>query len=157
MTKSLSNRYNYFSVSHAQSLLSYLVRFMRSQRAAVAYSPQARITLMGRVCLCVGLMQTTGIISANANTTVDMYKIYAHMKVISSKQYTCLNTLWDKESHWNPKANNKKSTAYGIPQLLNMKEKDPFKQIDLGLKYLDARFNGDICLALSHHKRMGYY
>ena len=33
-------------------------------------------------------------------------------------QFTCLNRLWTRESHWNYRARNKKSGAHGIPQAL---------------------------------------
>ena len=32
------------------------------------------------------------------------------------KQYTCLNTLWTKESRWNYRSRNKVTGAHGIPQ-----------------------------------------
>jgi hypothetical protein len=37
---------------------------------------------------------------------------------------------WYKESRWNYKAKNPKSSAYGIPQILGLKELSPIKQID---------------------------
>jgi hypothetical protein len=58
------------------------------------------------------------------------------MKLLDDKAYRCLVKLWTLESHWNPKAANPKSSAYGIPQLLKMKERNPYKQIDLGLNTL---------------------
>jgi hypothetical protein len=90
---------------------------------------------------------------------VEMFKLYAHMKVANDKQYRCLVTLWNKESNWRPTARNSKSTAFGIPQLLKMKETNPFKQIDLGIKYIDAHriYKGDVCKALAIHKIKGHY
>lgn len=35
-----------------------------------------------------------------------------------SYQYSCLDTLWTKESHWNYRARNKRTGAHGIPQAL---------------------------------------
>ena len=88
-----------------------------------------------------------------------MYKLYAHMKVVSDKQYRCLVTLWTLESNWSPVSRNPKSSAYGIPQLLKMKETNPFKQIDLGVKYINKHviYKGDTCLALKAFKTKGYY
>ena len=60
------------------------------------------------------------------------------------------------ESKWNYRANNKRSSAYGIPQLLNMKERDPYKQIDLGIKYINARYT-TACNAYLFFKAKGYY
>jgi hypothetical protein len=87
---------------------------------------------------------------------INNYKLYAHIKLHSAKEYRCLELLWNKESMWNPRADNPKSTAYGIPQLLKLKEKDPYKQIDLGLKYIEHRYK-TVCKALAHHKRKGHY
>ena len=86
----------------------------------------------------------------------DYYKLYSHNKLTSAKQYLCLEQLWTRESQWNPKAKNPKSTAYGIPQLLKLKTTDPYKQIDLGLKYIAHRY-GTPCRALAHHLKVGHY
>jgi hypothetical protein len=84
------------------------------------------------------------------------YKLYAHIKLLNAKEYRCLEILWTRESRWDPRADNPKSSAYGIPQLLKMKELDPFKQIDLGLKYISARHLTP-CKALDYHNRKGHY
>ena len=86
----------------------------------------------------------------------DYYKLYSHNKLTSAKQYLCLEQLWTRESQWNPKAKNKSSSAYGIPQLLKLKTNDPYKQIDLGLKYIAHRY-GTPCRALAHHLKIGHY
>jgi hypothetical protein len=93
------------------------------------------------------------------NPNIESYKLYAHMKLGNDKAYRCLVTLWTLESRWNPKADNPKSSAYGIPQLLNMTETNPYKQIDLGLKYITHHklYKGDTCKALDRHKRVGHY
>ena len=78
------------------------------------------------------------------------------MLVGSDKEYRCLVELWDKESKWNPKANNPKSSAYGIPQLLKMQERNPYRQIQLGYKYITKRYSTS-CKALARHKRVGHY
>ena len=93
---------------------------------------------------------------ADQSKEIEIYKLYAYTKLLNAKQFHCLDLLWRKESHWNPKASNKKSTAFGIPQLLKMKEKDPFKQIDLGVKYIESRYS-DPCQALKHWMKVGHY
>jgi hypothetical protein len=96
--------------------------------------------------------------TANAyDPNTELYKLYTHMKLGDDKQYRCVVILWRLESQWNPKAANKQSSARGIPQLLKMTETNPYKQIDLGLKYLAHRFNGDGCKALAYHKKHGHY
>lgn len=84
------------------------------------------------------------------------YKQYAFIELNDLDQYYCLDELWFKESRWNPKADNPKSTAYGIPQILKLQETNPFKQIDIGLRYIEHR-HGTPCKALQFHNRKGYY
>jgi hypothetical protein len=67
-----------------------------------------------------------------------------------------LEKLWYLESKWNPLADNKRSSAYGIPQLLKLKTKDPYLQIDAGLKYIAHRY-GTPCKAMAYHKKHGHY
>jgi hypothetical protein len=84
------------------------------------------------------------------------YKQYAFIELNDVDEYYCLDELWFKESRWNPKADNPKSTAYGIPQILKLKETNPFKQIDIGLRYIEHK-HGTPCKALQFHNRKGYY
>lgn len=102
------------------------------------------------------LIALLGVSTAYANPNTEAYKLYAHMKLGSDKQYRCLVELWTMESHWNPRADNPKSSAYGIPQLLNMKSTNPYVQIDKGLIYITKRYSNS-CKALAHHKRVGHY
>jgi hypothetical protein len=86
------------------------------------------------------------------------FKQYAFIQLNHDfKEFYCLDELWYRESRWDHKAKNKRSSAYGIPQLLKLKETDPFKQIDKGLKYIEHRYDGCACKALAHHKAKGWY
>jgi hypothetical protein len=85
------------------------------------------------------------------------YKAFASLLVNDYKQMRCLDKLWTLESNWSPTAKNSKSSAYGIPQLLKLVEPNPYRQIVLGVKYLDHRYKGDICRALNTHKIKGHY
>ena len=80
-------------------------------------------------------------------------------------QFTCLNRLWTKESHWNYRARNKKSGAHGIPQALPATRMEsissdwrtnPVTQIRWGLRYIEARYMSP-CAALAKFKRSNYY
>ena len=104
----------------------------------------------------LNLLTTHAVNAVNNPIEKDYYKLYSHNKVVSAKQYLCLDALWTKESQWNPRANNKRSSAYGIPQLLKLKTTDPYKQIDAGLKYIVHRY-GTPCKALAHHLKIGHY
>ena len=103
------------------------------------------------------LMLTTNAY-ANTNNEIEKekYKLYSHIKLTNSRQYLCLEKLWHLESKWNPLADNKRSTAFGIPQLLKLKTTDPYKQIDAGLKYIAHRY-GTPCKALAYHLKTGHY
>jgi hypothetical protein len=128
-------------------------------RSILAGEPLRRIARRRCLVLVAGLLLFTNMPQAKAITTakdINNYKLYAHIKIHSAKEYQCLELLWDKESRWNPRADNPKSTAYGIPQLLKLKAKDPYIQIDLGLKYIKARHLTP-CKALDFHKRTGHY
>ena len=109
------------------------------------------------IALLIVILTINQPISATAyNPSIEAYKLYAHMMVGNDQQYRCLVELWHKESRWSPTADNKRSTAYGIPQLLKMKERNPYRQIDLGLKYITKRYDTP-CRALAYHKKKGHY
>ena len=92
----------------------------------------------------------------NNDIEKEKYKLYSHIKLTNHKQYLCLEQLWYLESKWNPRADNKRSSAYGIPQLLKLKVNNPYKQIDAGLKYIAHRY-GTPCKALAFHLKTGHY
>ena len=80
-------------------------------------------------------------------------------------QFTCLNRLWTKESHWNYRARNKRTGAHGIPQAypaIRMESissdwrTNPVTQIRWGLRYIEARYMSP-CAALAKFKRSNYY
>ena len=102
------------------------------------------------------LLALISVSTAYGNPNSEAYKLYAHMKLGSDAQYRCLVDLWTMESHWNPRADNPKSSAYGIPQLLNMRSTNPYVQIDKGLLYITKRYKLP-CKALAYHKKKGHY
>jgi len=80
-------------------------------------------------------------------------------------QFTCLNRLWTKESHWNYRARNKRTGAHGIPQALPAIRMEvissdwrtnPVTQIRWGLRYIEARYDSP-CRAWAKFKRSNYY
>ena len=128
-------------------------------RSILAGEPLRRIARRRSLVLLAGLLLFSNMPQSVAVSTakdVNNYKLYAHIKLHNANEYHCLVLLWDKESRWNPRADNPKSTAYGIPQLLKLKAKDPYTQIDLGLKYITHRYKTP-CKAWSFHKRTGHY
>ena len=81
------------------------------------------------------------------------------------KQFSCLNRLWTKESHWNYKAHNYRSGAHGIAQALPATKMEiistdwrtnPVTQIKWGLTYIADRYETP-CGAWAKFKRSRYY
>jgi len=113
----------------------------------------------GIYCLLTATLIFTGMTRSDAHDLskdIEMYKVYTHIKLMNAKEYRCVELLWNAESKWNPKSNNKKSSAFGIPQLLKLKETDPYLQIDLGLKYIAKRY-GSTCKAWDRFKKVKHY
>lgn len=128
-------------------------------RSTLASEPLMRIARRRSLVLLAVLFvfsNTTNAIAVSTNRDKENYKLYAHIKLLNAKQYRCLEILWNKESRWDPRADNPKSSAYGIPQLLKLREHDPYKQIDLGLKYIAHRYQTP-CKALHVHNTKGHY
>lgn len=82
-----------------------------------------------------------------------------------SGQFSCLDSLWNAESGWNPTAENPNSGAYGIPQALPGSkmasagpdwQSDPATQIRWGLEYIQSTY-GSPCAAWSHEEATGWY
>lgn len=80
-------------------------------------------------------------------------------------EFRCLVALWDRESHWNPYAENPYSGAYGIPQSLPGSKMEsvgpdwrtnPVTQITWGLNYIGGRY-GTPCNAWGHSEAVGWY
>ena len=82
----------------------------------------------------------------------------------SMAQWKCLDKLWTEESHFNPKALNMGSRAFGIAQFLpstwtnyNLKKTSAaVLQVKYGLHYIQVRY-GTPCGALAFHKVHGWY
>jgi hypothetical protein len=80
-------------------------------------------------------------------------------------EYSCLYSLWMKESKWHWYSHNKSSDAYGIPQASPGRKMssagsdwkvNPFTQIKWGLNYIDRRY-GSPCVAWRVSKVRGWY
>lgn len=75
----------------------------------------------------------------------------------NSSEHHALMKLWGKESAWNPTAQNPNSTAFGIPQLLNLDPSTPAPlQIERGLAYIQHRYEKP-SIAWSHWRSNGWY
>lgn len=96
-------------------------------------------------------------------------KAYAYSALKSrgmgDDQYSCLVSLWNRESGWNVHASNSSSGAYGIPQALpgsKMASAGPdwqnnaATQVNWGLGYIMGRY-GSPCGAWAHSQNNGWY
>ena len=93
----------------------------------------------------------------------------AHDMVLSrgwgEDQFSCLVSLWNKESGWRVNAENKSSGAYGIPQALPGSKMatagadwatNAATQISWGLGYISSRY-GTPCGAWAKSQAVGWY
>ena len=82
---------------------------------------------------------------------------YSRALGYSKREQACLITLWTRESRLDHLADNAKSTAFGIAQLLGERSREPELQILHGIRYLEHRYRGSACRALAHSDRRGWY
>ena len=76
----------------------------------------------------------------------------------NDEEWKCLDELVNRESRWDMRADNPKSSAFGLFQVLKTEEDSTLQdQVKAGLKYIDHRYEGSSCEALSHHNRRNWY
>lgn len=121
------------------------------------------------LCLMILNLDSKTIDSSNALSLKHYVSVkeYAAQKIQSKDQWMCLSQLYGAESAWNYRAvgNLTGTRVYGIPQLKNplMLDKDPYEQIDYGLKYITHRYGVDkhgytnACKALNHFKNWNWH
>jgi len=144
---------------------------MRIWRKGLRIVNKAKVLL---IAFTVGLLHVTGAQAAQAPTRAVHIQMspraYSQVAIArqwkdKARQYACLNQLWTHESHWNSRAANPKSTAYGIPQFLDstwsnynypVRPKDPIVQVTAGLRYITKRY-GSPCQAWAFWKTRYYY
>lgn len=72
------------------------------------------------------------------------------------KQWSCISKLFTAESRFDQFADNPKSTAYGIGQVLGEKSSIPEIQILRAYKYIEHRYSTP-CKAWNFHMKRNYY
>ena len=86
-------------------------------------------------------------------------------RLLTKKQFACLDKLLTRESHWNVLSKNPKSSAVGIGQLLNAtrknlgmepKKKDGTAQLVATLSYIHRR-HVNPCNAWAFFSKHNYY
>jgi hypothetical protein len=131
---------------------------------------RGRSRSIARVVLLVGLLTVTTNEISVANEVrylhskqVLNYKDYASKVLRSPYQYACIVALWDRESHWNPKAIN--GDYAGIPQggASQLLKISGYKQVAWGIAYIAGRYGVDMvgvpnaCGAWAHSNLKGWY
>jgi len=71
--------------------------------------------------------------------------------------WACIDKLFMAESRFDHLADNPKSSAYGIGQVLSEKSSDPAIQILRAYQYIQHRYNGSPCKAWIFHLKTGHY
>lgn len=108
--------------------------------------------------------------AAKATGTKETNQHYAKLFIAqeygwNDKQFTCLVSLWNRESNWRAAARNRHSGATGIPQALPGRKMaafgsdwktNPVTQIKWGASYIAKRYDTP-CGALSHSHARGWY
>jgi hypothetical protein len=85
--------------------------------------------------------------------------IFQYSKALgyTQRERACLITLWTGESRLDHLADNPRSSAYGIAQLLRERSSEPELQVLHGIRYIGKRYSGSACRALSFHSRHRWY
>jgi hypothetical protein len=84
-------------------------------------------------------------------------KLYAHNLLRDWDQFECYNWLIHKESRWNTNAIN--GSHYGLGQMRNAKVKhlSGRAQIRWHIRYINHRYDGDVCKALAHLEKRQWH
>ena len=114
-------------------------------------------------------VSTRGLGERAASGSKADYQAYAEQQCIAygwdETDFVCLVALWNRESNWNPYAENSSSGAYGIPQSLPASKMascgadyltNAETQIDWGLSYIAGRY-GNPTNAWAHSQSVGWY
>lgn len=97
--------------------------------------------------------KATKVATADKQTYIDYVK---SISGYNDKQMSCLITLWNYESGWNPNSVNKSSGACGIPQAHPCTIAKYYgtntwqNQIRWGIDYIKRRYHNKPCEALEH-------
>jgi hypothetical protein len=157
------------AAAHVQAAADRTVLDQRAAAARAAAAKAAAAAAAAKAAAAKAAAASTAAASAAPGSSSaapapsGSYQSYALSKV-GSQQFSCLESLWGRESGWNPNAQNPSSSAYGIPQFLDStwagtgiaKTSNGYRQIDAGLSYLDSRY-GSPCGGWAHSQATGWY
>jgi hypothetical protein len=156
---------NHWTVVHGQTYVaagSFSIDIKRDKYGAIA--PKRHVVV---ATAATGSTSAAGAPSApipSAGSAQAIAQGILTSRGMGSDQYSCLVSLWDRESGWRTNAANG-SGAYGIPQALpgsKMASAGPDwqtnakTQILWGLSYITGRY-GSPCAAWGHSQSSGWY
>jgi hypothetical protein len=135
------------------NVLDSIGTIILSTRAAAAGS--SRRTIYTGV-LCLAMLNP---LSAEASQSIDLYKLYAHSRIVNYKEFQCFNKLITVESNWNVNAINPNGKHFGLGQMRNTKYRnlDGYRMIDWSLRYIQSRYQGSSCKAYAHWQKNGWH
>ena len=84
-------------------------------------------------------------------------KLYAHNQIKDWDEFICYVDLIQRESSWNYKSRN--GNHFGLGQMKSTWYRDltPRQQIKAHLRYIDHRYQGDVCKAFNHWAKYGWH
>lgn len=137
------------------------------------------IISISTICLMVAVSITSGLAFSSTTHKVKVVIVQAQPvlndeqkvtqfvhKLMVKRQADCLIWIFTKESHINPKAKNKHSSAKGVGQLLESTYRniglkhsaDPLAQVVASIAYISRRYGtGGACAAKSFWQKNSYY
>ncbi len=126
----------------------------------------SRLRIARSVAIAIGITLLSPMSAANTGQ-IDAFindpRKYINA-TMSKPEAKCIKLLISKESAWNHKAignlsSPSKSYVYGLLQIKNpiAKDMNPMQQIQLHMRYLDARYDGSACKAWKHWKDKGWH
>lgn len=137
------------------SSLTGSVRSIAESERLKPCSSLRRIVLLGALC-CFTAGSLIWVQPVAASTKEDLFKLYAHSRIIEYKQFRCLSSIIHKESRWNEKAVNGSHHGLGQMRSEHYRTLDPYRQIDATIAYIKKRY-GSMCNAWRFHQKKGYY
>lgn len=154
LTKPVDNMVMTGQIKHKViHILTGMLRFSRAGEPLANRSKARRGAFGLSLCLAASIMQP---VQLHAATNTDHLKLYLHSKLISEKQYKCAYYVAHIESRWNYTSTN--GDHYGLFQMKNKRVKymNGYQQIDMWYRYINHRYHGKACKAMSHLKNKGW-
>lgn len=142
----------------------WLADRVEAARAADLAAAQNRAAAQAKAAAAAAAQKAQAVAAAQADPR-GVARTLAAERGWAGAEFSCLETLWTKESTWRYTATNPSSGAYGIPQSLPAEkmatagadwQTNPATQIAWGLGYIKSAY-GTPCNALNFHLGHNWY